>query len=65
MTTTSDIIHIIVSDLSHPGNTFEGKDLLIAKLEYVVSFQDAYLDDTEKQEINRILKKHRIPHRIS
>ncbi len=61
----TDIIHIIISDLKHPGNTFEGKDLLISKLEYVVSLQDAYLDDTEKEEVNRILRRHRVPHRMS
>jgi len=58
------LVEIIIKDLQESGNKFEGKDLLASKLQDVTNFQDAYLDDDERKEINRILKKNKLPHRI-
>jgi len=59
-----EIMKLLVNDLRHPGNKYPVKDLLASKLEWAHSLQDAYLDDDEKKEVNRILKKYKIPHRI-
>lgn len=58
------IFEIVVQELSKPIYTYEGKDLLITKLEYASSFEEAYLTDDEKEMVNRVLEIKNIPVRI-
>jgi CBS domain containing-hemolysin-like protein len=58
------IFEIVAQELSKPIYTYEGKDLLITKLEYASSFEEAYLTDDEKEMVNRVLEIKNIPVRI-
>ena len=58
------LFDMIISELKNPKNDFDGKDLLVSKLEWSSSFADAYLEQSEKEEINRILQKLKQPFRL-
>lgn len=49
-------MELLITELEKPTNAFEGKDLLMSKLLWSKSFNDAYLEEKEKEEINRIFK---------
>jgi len=59
-----DLIKLLIRELQNPLNTFASKDFLASKLEWAHTLQDAYLEDEEKKEVNRIFKKYKLPHRI-
>jgi len=58
------IFDYVVEYLQSDKCTFEAKDLLLCKLEYASSFNDAYLTDEEKEIVNSVMKSKGIKFQI-
>ena len=59
------IFQIIVETLQSDQCKYEGKDLLLCKLEYSSSINDAYLTDEEKNLVNKILQSKGIKFKVA
>ena len=55
------LIEMVIEKLKSPYNTFPMKELLLIKLEGKTDFNDAYLTNEEKVEVNRIFKLLKLP----
>ena len=55
------LIEMVIQKLKSPYNTFPMKELLLIKLEGKTDFNDAYLTNEEKVEINQIFRSLKLP----
>jgi len=61
----SKILEIVLEALRQPQIEIENKELLIGKLEDASCFKEAYMTEEEKELVNEILRKKKIPCQVS